>query len=330
MRLKQQLARLAAPPRRAEATAEPSVHTESCAVTPLMHQAQNANAHDVAAVARDATLAAVPMHNMLLLDLETTGLAGGTGTLPFVIGIGWFAQTQFTVRQWLLPRPGAEGPILRELQLRLEQASCLVTFNGKSFDWPLLKTRFILNRLPLQSLPHVDVLHCARRIYKNQFESLRLEVLQHQLLGHRRLNDIPGALIPELYFRALRENRPELLQPVLEHNAQDIVALAGVFGAVLKRYADDPEVRAEALLFSAKELRRARAFNAAADVLHQGLASLHRSTPIAAQLNLHLCRLYEHRLKDPQRALSHAQHTAAAEGPEAQGRRLHRLKRKLS
>ena len=115
---------------------------------------------------------------VLYFDTETTGLAGGTGTLPFVVGFGAFDRDRFEVEQLILTSPGAEKPILKRVAERLEDATLWVTYNGKSFDWPLLRNRFAMNRISIpEEKPHVDLLHCARRVYKRRLQRMRLVML---------------------------------------------------------------------------------------------------------------------------------------------------------
>ncbi|MGZ3460955.1 MAG: ribonuclease H-like domain-containing protein, partial [Archangium sp.] len=119
----------------------------------------------VASLALQPGLVGVDFQRMLFLDTETTGLAGGTGTVPFLVGLAWFEGRSLRVHQLFLRKLGEEAPMLRVLAERMAESSCLVTFNGKSFDWPLLRTRFVLNRVsPPAELPHLDLLHCARRV----------------------------------------------------------------------------------------------------------------------------------------------------------------------
>ena len=123
----------------------------------------------MASLALDPRLAGVDFRRVLYLDTETTGLAGGTGTVPFLVGLAWFEERSLRVHQLFLRRLGEEAPMLRVLAERMAESSCLVTFNGKSFDWPLLRTRFVLNRVPVPAeLPHLDLLHCARRVFKHR------------------------------------------------------------------------------------------------------------------------------------------------------------------
>ena len=191
----------------------------------------------VASLALQAELAGVDFQRMLFLDTETTGLAGGTGTVPFLVGLAWFEGRSLRVHQLFLRRLGEESPMLRVLSERMAQSSCLVTFNGKSFDWPLLRTRFVLNRVQTPAeLPHLDLLHCARRVFKHRGSGARLVQMEETVLGHRRIGDIDGALIPELYFRFLRGGDGSALTPVLEPNVNDLLLLAALLGELVQRF----------------------------------------------------------------------------------------------
>src|SRR5206468_1922487 len=149
--------------------------------------ARIAQATTVASLALDENLRGIDTSRMLLVDTETTGLHGGAGTLPFVIGLAWFEGESLVVRQLFVPRPGQERPLLYRLAERLAMASVLVSFNGKCFDWPLLKARFVMNRIAgVQALPHLDLLHCARRVFKRRLGSTRLQDLEEQVLGFTR------------------------------------------------------------------------------------------------------------------------------------------------
>lgn len=194
----------------------------------------------------DRRLGELPLERLVFLDTETTGLSGGTGTHVFLIGLGWFAPTPtgataFVVRQYFLRQLREERALLHGLGLALAEGSALVTFNGKSFDWPLLATRFTLHRHPLagRTWPHLDLLHPARRVWKHRLPSCALGNLEREVLGIRREGDVPGALIPDLYFRYLRDGDTRPLLPVLAHNQADIVSLLGLLnhlGALLGRH----------------------------------------------------------------------------------------------
>lgn len=164
----------------------------------------------------------------LFLDTETTGLAGGTGTMAFLIGLGWFEEGHFHVRQILARDFGEEKAALTHLQEIAAQKKFLVTFNGKAFDVNLLATRFIMNRMQsdLAGLPHLDLLHPSRRILGHRLENCRLVTLEADILGVEREGDIPGWEIPQRYFDWLRRRDPRLLSDIFEHNRLDVISMA--------------------------------------------------------------------------------------------------------
>jgi hypothetical protein len=167
---------------------------------------------------------------LVFLDTETTGLAGGTGTCAFLIGIGTVEGAQFVVRQYFLRDYPEEKAVLQALAEVLGSCAGLVTYNGKTFDVPLLETRYALARLPapFARLVHLDALHPARRLWKLRLESCRLTDLESAVLGIRREGDVPGSEIPGIYFDYLRTGDARGLQPVFYHNALDIITLAAV------------------------------------------------------------------------------------------------------
>jgi len=157
----------------------------------------------------------------LFLDTETTGLAGGTGTMAFLIGLGWFEEGHFQVRQILSRDFGEEKAALLYLKEIAGRKKFLVTFNGKAFDVNLLTTRFIMNRLQsdLAGLPHLDLLHPSRRLLGHRLESCRLVTLEADILGIQREGDIPGWEIPQRYFDWLRYAIPACFQTSLNTTA---------------------------------------------------------------------------------------------------------------
>lgn len=176
-----------------------------------------------------------PLADWLFLDLETTGLAGGTGTYAFLVGVGQLVPAGFRIHQFFLRELGAERALLEELVPRLRSASLLVTYNGKLFDVPLLETRFRLARiaLGLDSLLHLDLLYPARCLWKQRWGSVRLPDLERNLLRHERPDDVPGGLVPQLYFNYLRRGDEEPLRIVFRHNIADLVSLAALAGRLL-------------------------------------------------------------------------------------------------
>ncbi len=138
----------------------------------------------------------------LFLDTETTGLAGGTGTFPFLIGLGWFEAGSFVTCQLFARDFSEERAMLRYLSELASGKQFLVTFNGKAYDLNLLAARFILNRSPdtLTTMPHIDLLHPSRRIFAHRLENARLSTIETHVLGVKREGDVPGFEIPQRYF----------------------------------------------------------------------------------------------------------------------------------
>lgn len=190
----------------------------------------------------------VAPRQLLFLDTETTGLAGGTGTIPFMLGFGFFADDLFQVKVFILKDLDREGLFLEAVDafLASRSFSALVTFNGKAFDMPLLETRYILyhRRCPLLGLPHLDFLFPARTLWKNTYDSRKLGYLGEILLGISRSEDIDPSTIPALYFSFLRSESFALLECVVEHNALDIVGLAAML-LLAVRYVEDESLPAD-------------------------------------------------------------------------------------
>jgi uncharacterized protein len=167
---------------------------------------------------------------LVYLDTETTGLAGGTGTCAFLIGIGAIEGSQFVVRQFFLRDYPDERAALAALGEVLNAYEGIVSFNGKTFDVPLLETRYSLSRLksPFSGRLHLDLLHPARHVWKLRLESCQLTNLEKEILGIARKGDVAGSEIPGIYFDYLRTGNARGLQPVFYHNALDIVTLAAL------------------------------------------------------------------------------------------------------
>jgi uncharacterized protein YprB with RNaseH-like and TPR domain len=185
----------------------------------------------LALISLDPELAYTDLAHAVFLDTETTGLSTGVGTYVFLVGAGYFEGERFHVTQFFLRSPGEELPFLNALDSFLRRFSMIVSFNGKAFDWPLLEGRFVrqreFRRAPLDDPPHLDLLHPARRIWKRRLASCALASLEQEILKVRRTGqDVPGWLIPSLYFRYLRTGDGSVLRGVLYHNLHDILSLA--------------------------------------------------------------------------------------------------------
>lgn len=177
-----------------------------------------------------AATVALDAREAVFVDLETTGLGRGTGTYAFLVGIGRFTGEGFRVRQYFMRNYPEEPAVLAAVRAELEDARSLITFNGRTFDWPLLETRATLNRMRLPLLPHLDLLHPARRVWRPVTDSCSLGHLETAVLGLEREDDVPGALIPQLYFDYIRSQDPAPLAGVFRHNRLDIVSMAAVAG----------------------------------------------------------------------------------------------------
>jgi uncharacterized protein YprB with RNaseH-like and TPR domain len=175
----------------------------------------------------------------LFVDLETTGLSGGAGTVAFLVGCGWFDMGAFQVRQFLLTSYASERAQLCAVADCFDATSLLVTYNGKTFDVPVMETRWLFHRmpLPLESVRHFDMLHPARRLWRGRDDTsgggadeggCRLGTLERILCDIRRVGDVPGLEIPRRYFQFLRSGDARPLEPVLEHNRLDLISLAAV------------------------------------------------------------------------------------------------------
>lgn len=331
-------------------------------------QALRVSTERLAQLALNPLLASVNLQRALFLDTETTGLAGGTGTVPFLIGLGWFEDQSMRIQQLFLSELGREAPMLHWLRERVNESSCVVSFNGKTFDWPLLRNRFVLNRVRAPVLPpHLDLLHCARRILRSRLKSVRLVELERRVLGMYREDDISGALIPQLYFDYLDGAEVSPIAKVIEHNANDLIALAALiaelvdhfdevhggddardhlaYAKLAERTGDRARARSfadaaaqgggesactvEACMLNARMARRRGEVGEEERMLLEALQAADEEE-LRAVVQLALAKLYEHRRKDLARALEHAAGTALAEGEDAAERRVARLERRLA
>ena len=198
----------------------------------------------------------------MFVDLETTGLAGGAGTLAFLVGCGWFDGGTFRVRQYLMSNVAGERALLQALTDVAGRCGTVVTYNGKTFDLPLIETRYLFHRMesPFTGMPHVDMLHPARRLWRplgdvprpaggdepvGRFESAtasacRLTTLERMQCGFEREGDVPGWEIPDRYFAFVRSGDARPLEGVLEHNRLDILSLALVTAQTCQMLEEGP------------------------------------------------------------------------------------------
>ncbi len=181
--------------------------------------------------AREPRLAELAPADFAFLDTETTGLSGGTGTYAFLVGVARFEDEGLHLAQFFMRDPSEEPGLLAALEEFLAPCQALVTFNGKAFDAPLLLTRYLCHgwQPPFQGLAHVDLLHLARRLWRDRLPSRTLTMLEAHILGAGRSEeDIPGWLIPEMYFTYLQTGDPTPLKSVFYHNAMDVISLVAL------------------------------------------------------------------------------------------------------
>jgi uncharacterized protein len=237
--------------------------------------------HDFLDALSDNDIRSVPPHRWAFLDTETTGLAGGSGTYAFLVGVGRITADGFRVRQFFMRDYVEERSSLAALESHLKDFDVLITYNGKSYDQPLLETRFRMNRMkpPFSSLSHLDLLYGARRLWKLRLENCRLIQLEEQILGVVREGDLPGDLIPYVYFEYVRLREAHRMVPVFHHNAMDILTLAcltGIVPAAFRRQDSDSLAkigvhRGEDLAGIARWLMAAREFESALTLMKRSV-----------------------------------------------------------
>lgn len=249
--------------------------------------------------AQDFSLVERDREAFLFLDTETTGLSSGSGTFAFMVGAGRFHEDHFWQRQFFMRDPIEEPAMLAALERFAAPADALVTFNGKSFDIPLLTTRFLTNAAPspFSDMAHLDLLHMARRLWREVLVSRALGNLEEAMLGVRRTSeDIPGWLIPEMYTDYLRTGDARPLKGVFYHNALDIrsmVTLLGLIAAKLERPYDKHAPHGE--MFAIARLFADLGFPDEAIELYSRLLDLSPETEIKSRLTQNLAWLHRQR-----------------------------------
>ncbi len=273
--------------------------------------------------------------DLLFLDTETTGLARGAGTIAFLVGYGQLQDDDLVITQVLMRDYHQEVLLLEDLIKRVNACKCLITYNGASFDIPLLQSRLIMNRLKfeLSTVLHLDLLHAARRIFRLRLGRCPLNRMEELVFNFTREDDLPGAEVPARYFDYLKQRDEGLLEDVLRHNDQDIHTLARLFlhlshlhqqpleaehqedlfslGAVYEkqglhsraiacyRACSDKAVRDIARLRAAEIYRKQRQDEEAV----QAFETLRQGRFVNPKVFISLAKIYEHRFRDPARAL---------------------------
>lgn len=284
----------------------------------------------------------------LFIDTETTGLSGGAGTVAFLVGVGYINRGFMTVEQFFMRDYSDEPELLYRLKEIMERFECAVSFNGKTFDMPLIRSRFTMNRMKdYPELFDLDLLHPARRVWKLRLESCRLSTLEERILGLQRENDLPGSEVPQRYFDFLKTGDMSLVDDIIRHNRQDIFSLGLLLDKLLNVYRDPEKQGYVQDLFSlgkalekqgesakARELYRLSAVPRKAlslSALKEGgvagqansrlfrlclrsgdtegaIATLEQMlsrSQMGIMPHIELAKIYEHRIKDYRKALSH-------------------------
>src|SRR5580704_2576960 len=323
--------------------------------------------HDLLDPISNGQIRGVAPEKWCFLDTETTGLAGGSGTYAFLVGVGRITPQGFRVRQFFMRDFGEEASLLSALTEHLKQFEVLITYNGRTYDQPLLETRYRMTRQrpPFTSLEHLDLLFGARRLWNLRFDSCRLVELENQILGVERHGDLPGEMIPYVYFEYVRTHEIFRLMPVFHHNAIDILTLACLTAIVPRafnaphqaefshgaemvglarwwRQADQHE-NALALFRQAldRELPDELLFRTMWDVaaLEKKLGREHAALPMLTDLAsarnpwrapafTELAKYYEHRERNYAMALEMARNAFDLDSSEALRRRITRLEKK--
>lgn len=189
---------------------------------------------DLTRLAKASKVGSVPAR-LVFYDTETTGLGTGAGTFPFLHALGQFEEDELVLYQYFLTDYGAEGAMLDAIHHRHFdfENTAVVTFNGKSFDWPLLKNRMILHRKSFSREPgQIDLLHPSRRLWKKSLDRVNLTGVENYVLGLTRTEDLPGKEAPARYFAYLEHRDPHLVEPVFEHNATDVCSLVSLTSVI--------------------------------------------------------------------------------------------------
>lgn len=267
----------------------------------LAHQAET-----VAKLARTPQFAAADLRGLAFIDTETTGLAGGAGTLAFLVGVGMFDEQAggFVLRQYFLRQPDEEPAMLQQLLRDLSPRTGWVTFNGRAFDLPILENRLTLNRQPSAVLqrPHLDLLPPARLLYRGRLASCALSSLEKHVLGvPRSADDVPGEMIPWMYVNYLRTGDAREMRRVIYHNAVDIFSMVTLAAHLLEVFSTTVD---GAALRATDDGRRRTAEPRA--VAHRPSSSVHKPLAPADLLRLALWHDREARLAEAEAAYRQA------------------------
>lgn len=278
----------------------------------------------------------VSPEELLFLDTETTGLKGGAGTLAFLIGLGKIEQGQFVVRQYLMRDYDEEPFVLDHFLKALNTSRMLITYNGASFDVPLLESRLVMNRMRREAEipPHLDLIHAARRVYKLRLQRCSLSQVEEQVFLEPRQDDLPGSQVPQRYFTYLKTKEMALLDDILRHNALDILSMLRLLYTLYELHEEPMKAADQRDLFSLGRVfekrgegeKAGQCFKAVDEKGIRDLAQLRLADMMrrkgehgaavehyealrlrgagGAKVYIALSKLYEHRFREPARALA--------------------------
>ncbi|WP_445492262.1 ribonuclease H-like domain-containing protein [Niallia sp. 03133] len=226
--------------------------------------------------------------DLFFFDTETTGLGGGTGNTIFILGYAQLMEDSVVLKQHILPYPGGEVPLFKSFLENVDYTT-LVTYNGKAFDWPQVKTRHMFVKEHVPKLPefgHFDLYHGAKRMWKHRLERAKLSIVEEEVLEVKRKNDVPGFLAPMIYFDFVERKNPEGMLAILKHNEIDILSLITLYTHLSYQLLQKDQ------LISAKETLEAGRWysalgdgEAAKDILHR-IKDNHSEETLMAQFIL--------------------------------------------
>jgi uncharacterized protein len=198
------------------------------------------------------------LEEILFIDTETTGLSGGTGTMVFLVGLGYFTKTGFIIEQYFLDDPINEMELINVLNSTLQKYRMLVSYNGSSFDLPLLRTRFLINRVepPFNHFQHLDLLHLSRKLWKLRLPTIKLHDVETEILNFiREEEEVPGWMVPQIYFDFIRNRDARPLKGVFYHNSMDVLSLAVIF-IYISELLSDPVAKSQLNRFDLLSIAR--------------------------------------------------------------------------
>jgi len=309
------------------------------------------------------------VEELFFFDTETTGLGGGVGNTIFILGYASVFGEELILRQHILPNPGAEVPLYQSFLEKVNYRT-LVTYNGKSFDWPQVKTRHTLVREHVPKLPafgHFDLFHAARRLWKHKLDRMKLSIVEKEVLGVERMDDIPGYLAPIIYFDFIESKQPDGMLGILKHNEIDILSLVTLYThltfqlsgmdrnqtrpetyevgrwfaslgeteqakKVLTTLTNEQDITSkQAKLLLAYQQKKERNWSSARNLFLEVVDS--KDLQIRAEACIELAKIFEHRIKDLPKALKYCReaiHTVSADSLNGNKPLLDQLQTRLT